>query len=110
MLTLAAMSEGWLTRLEAAIKADGRAPRAISLAAKLGPNYLSEMLTKGKVPGIDKLLKLCSELNVSAAYIVTGLEVTAKEEEYLTLLGGLSDENISTLLALAHQLKEAGQR
>jgi len=104
------MSEGWLTRLETAIKADGRAPRAISLAAKLGPNYLSEMLTKGKVPGIDKLIRLCDELNVSTTYILTGTQVSPESEEMLALLAVLNNEQQSTLLAVARQLKEAAQR
>ena len=99
-----------MTRLETAIKADGRAPRAISLAAKLGPNYLSEMLTKGKVPGIDKLIRLCDELNVSTTYILTGTQVSPESEEMLALLAVLNNEQQSTLLAVARQLKEAAQR
>lgn len=101
------MSEGWLTRLTEAVRSDGRTPRAISLAAGLGPNYLSELLTKGKVPGIDKLLRLCAELNVSATWVLTGAEVTTDGEEMLSLLAELSADQQSTLLDLARQLKAA---
>lgn len=70
------MDDGWLNRIRDAVQADGRSPRAISLAARLGPNYVSEMLERGKVPGIDKLLRICQEINVSATFILTGASVT----------------------------------
>jgi transcriptional regulator with XRE-family HTH domain len=101
------MMEGWLERLELAVKNDGRAPRTISKAAGLGPNYVGELFNKGKVPSVEKLLKLCAELHVSATYILTGSEVSPESEEMLSILGALGAEQQSTLLTLARQLKAA---
>lgn len=102
------MEDGWLTRIREAIEADGRSPRAISLAAKAGPNYLGEVLEKGKVPSISKLLAICAQLNVSAAFILTGADVSADGEEMLTLLAKLSPAQRQTLLDLARQLRTTG--
>lgn len=104
------MDDEWRSRLKKAIQADGRKPRTVSLAAKLGPNYLGEVLKKGKVPGIDKLLRLCSELNVSATYILSGADVSPQSEEMQTILSRLPSDRQETLLTLARQLQEAEQR
>lgn len=101
------MDDGWLDRLEKAVKNDGRAPRTISLAAGLGPNYLGELFNKGKVPSIDKLLKICAEIEVSATFILTGSEVSAQSEEMLSILADLGADQQATLLTLARQLKAA---
>lgn len=100
------MMDGWLERLDAAIKGDGRKPRTISLAAGLGPNYLGEVF-KGKVPGVDKLIKICGELNVSVTYILTGTDVSAESEEMLSILATLPADQQATLLSLARQLLKA---
>ena len=104
------MLEGWLKRIDEAIKADGRKPRTISKAAGFGPNYVGEMFTKGKVPGIDRLLALCAELNVSATYVLTGSDVSPESEEVLSILASLPADQQKTFLQLARQLREAGQR
>ena len=106
LVILRAMSENWLTRLSEAVDRDGRTPRAISRSAGLGPNYLGELL-KGKVPGIDKLLRLCAEMNVSATWVLTGAEVTTDGEEMLGHLSKLSADQQTTLLDLARQLRAA---
>jgi transcriptional regulator with XRE-family HTH domain len=85
------MSEGWLKRLKAAVDADGRTPRAISLAAGVNPNYLSELFTLDKQMAVDKLLKLCDALNISAAWVLTGLKASRREEEMLAILSQLPD-------------------
>jgi transcriptional regulator with XRE-family HTH domain len=103
------MMEAWQERLEEAVRKDGRKPRSISIAAGLGPNYLSEIFSRGKVPSVDNLLKLCSELHVSATFVLTGSEVSPESEEMLVLLAGLGPEEQATLLALARQLAKAAQ-
>lgn len=104
------MSEGWKTRLEEAVRNDARAPRAISIDAGLGPNYLSELFTQDKTPTVDKLLKLCATLGVSAAYILSGVKASRQSEEMLAILSGLSEDEQATLLRLARHLQEAAQR
>lgn len=104
------MVEGWLQRLRKAVADDGRRARSISIAAGLGPNHLGEVFTKGKTPSVDKLLRLCAELHVSATYVLTGSEVTPESEEMLSILGALGVEEQGTLLALARQLAKAGRQ
>ena len=104
------MNEGWLNRLQSAVRADGRTPRAISKAAGLNPNYLSELFGLEKAPAVDKLLKLCDTLNISAAWVLTGLKASRREEEMLVLLSQLPEEQQATLLDLARSLKAAAPR
>lgn len=99
----------WLGRIRAAIEADGRSLRAISVAAGLGPNYVSEMIGKKKVPAVDKLLRLCRELKVSATFILTGADISGDSEEMLSLLGKLSVEEQATVQSLVRQLAAARQ-
>lgn len=102
------MEEGWLNRLKEAVEKDGRSWRAISRAAKAGPNYLGEVLA-GKVPTIERFMRICEALDVSASYILTGVDLGAEDEEFLSVLADLSDEQHATLLSLARQLKEASR-
>lgn len=99
--------DGWLDRLQVAVDADERSARAISLAAGLGPNYLSELLSTKKEPGIEKFLRLCRELHVSASYVLTGTAVSQDAEEMLGILAALPGEEQETLFRLARQLKAA---
>lgn len=101
------MSEGWKERLAKAVDDDGRSMRAISLAAKCGPNYLTEVFAREKVPSIDKLIRLAAELKVSAAYIVTGVQVTADDEEMFALISDMPEDQKATMRALARQLRAA---
>ena len=103
LLKHAAMREGWLQRVRAAIEEDGRSLRTISEAAGLGPNYVSEML-RGKEPGVDKLVRLAQALGVSASYLVTGLDMSAEHEEALQRLTRLSPEKQRVVLDLIRSL------
>lgn len=80
--------------------------RAISLAAGLGPNYLSEVLTKGKEPGVEKVAKLCAELDISFSWLVTGAAVGPEAEEYLTILQELDAPGRDALQTLARALRK----
>lgn len=72
--TLAAMKDGWRERLLAAIDEDGRSDRAISLAAGLGPNFISQMRgTKSaapKKPNIEYVRRLAAVLGKELSSIV----------------------------------------
>lgn len=81
--------------------------RAISQAAGAGPNYVSEIFSRGKIPGIDKLLAICTELHVSPTYVLTGSDVSPESEEFLAHLGSMSPEERATMLNLARQLRAA---
>jgi len=104
------MSDAWLSRLKAAVDKDGRTPRAISLAAGLNPNYVGELFHLGKAPTVDKLLKICETLDVSVAWVLTGLNASRQEEEMLALVSGLPEAQQEMIYGLARTLKEASSR
>lgn len=94
------MMPGWRERLLAAVDADGRSDRAISLAAKLGPNFVNELRNAQKEPGVKKVLQLANELNVSLSLLFLGSETTPEDEEFLALFRSASDAEREGLLAL----------
>lgn len=85
------MMPDWRERLIAAVDADPRSDRAISLAAKLGPNFVNELRNTEKEPGIKKVLKLANELGVSLAQLFLGGDITPEDEEFLDLLRGSTE-------------------
>lgn len=99
------MDTGWRQRLIAAIENDERTPRAISLAAGLGPNYLNQMIERGTSPSIPALVSLCRALSLSLTYIFTGAEMTPEQEELLRLSAELPDQQKDLLVDLARQLR-----
>jgi transcriptional regulator with XRE-family HTH domain len=64
--------DNWFGELRAAIDADGRALREISVAAGLGPNYVQQMLKKEQPPKLATLDKLLEVLDAGAAERVRG--------------------------------------
>lgn len=101
------MDTAWRQRLIAAIEKDERTPRAISLAAGLGPNYLNQMIERGTSPSIPALVALCGVLSLSLTYIFTGAEMTPGQEELLRLSSELPDQQQDLLVDLARQLRGA---
>lgn len=104
------MIPDWRARLLKAIEGDGRSPRAISLAAKLGPNYLAQMIERGTAPSTQALVSLCDVLNVSVTYIFTGANMTPDQEELLRLSAELPERQKELLIEMARQLKAPEQR
>lgn len=68
------MKDGWRERLLAAIDGDERSDRAISLAAGLGPNYVSQLrgtqAAAPKKPNIEYVRKLAATLGKELSSIV----------------------------------------
>jgi hypothetical protein len=84
--------EAWRKRMVDAIKADGRSYREISLKAKLGPNYVTQLLApNSRGPTVSAFVKLLGVIKASPVYILTGAEMTADAEELLQL-AALMDE------------------
>jgi transcriptional regulator with XRE-family HTH domain len=104
------MATDWRSRFIKAVEADGRTARAISKAAGLGPNYLTQMLSRGTAPSTPALVALCDVLGVSLTYIFTGAEMSPEEEELLRLSAELTDEQKKLLIELARQMPSGGQR
>lgn len=109
MLDVTTMNDGWRNRLIAAIKADGRSLRSISLSAKLGPNFVGQFVKSTKVPGVDQFLKLTTVLGVSPTKILTGVEMTPDDEELLQVAMHLSDHGRAHLLSLFQELRAREQ-
>lgn len=81
------MGETWFDRLDSAVKRDGRSLRAISLAAKCGPNFLQQMMRDRKEPGVDRLLAILNTLGTaSTLYVLTGKVFSRDDEEFLRLV------------------------
>jgi ribonucleoside-diphosphate reductase alpha chain len=76
----------WRARLEDAIEKSGRSKREISLAAGKGPGYVFSILSEGKDPTIDNLIKICGAINVSLTQILYGVEMSQETQEILSLI------------------------
>jgi transcriptional regulator with XRE-family HTH domain len=77
---------GWRQRLRAAIDRDGRSMRDVSLAAGLSHGYVHGILQDDKEPTLDRFLKVCETLGVSATHILVGSEVTPATERIVEAL------------------------
>lgn len=81
------MSADWYSRFVEVIETDERSPRAISLLAGLGPNYIQQTIKDGKKPGIENLISVLSELGSGAVlYVIAGIRMTTEDEEVLRLV------------------------
>ena len=99
------MDTAWRQRLIEAIEKDERTPRAISLAAGLGPNYLNQMIERGTAPSIPAFVSLCGTLGVSLTYIFTGADMSPGQEELLRVSAELPHQKRKLLVDLARQLR-----
>lgn len=110
VLDIAAMNSGWRKRLKQAIEADGRTLRSISLAAKLGPNFVTQFMTTGRTPSIEKFLKLTDTLGISPTKVLTGVEISPEDEELLRLATSLSPAGRERLLQLFQEIQDREPR
>lgn len=87
------MDDNWFPRLLQALKDDPRSMRKISMDAGLGPNFVQQMISDGKQPGVDKLAKLLDALGYTKMiYILTGISFTEADAAAVRLLLGLPPE------------------
>lgn len=87
------MRNGWFDRLKQAIERDPRSMTAISLAAGCGQNYVQQMFRDGKEPGADRLARLIDVLGeTSGLYVLTGLDLTDADLEFLRIARQLSPD------------------
>jgi transcriptional regulator with XRE-family HTH domain len=94
------MMPDWRERLIAAVDADPRSDRAISLAAKLGPNFVNELRNTDKEPSLKRILKLAAELRLSTSFLFEGNELTTEDEEFIKLLRESSEAERAAFLAI----------
>jgi len=102
----AGVMDNWRDRVLRAVGEDGRSDRAISLAARLGENFVNELRNTDKSPSVDKLLQLAAELKLSATYMFTGVHGDLIDEQLLALFPSLSEKNRERLLDLARELAD----
>lgn len=99
------MERGWFARLIEVIERDDRSYRAISLAANLGPNFVQQMIKVGKSPGTDKVSALLATFPRGAAlYVVTGIQVSGEDLEFLREFSSRDPQAKKTLLDLLRQM------
>lgn len=105
-----AMDDRWFDRLLAAVKRDGRDMKAISLAAKLGENYVQQMVKEGKKPKINTLVRLLQALGrADTLYIITGAEFSAADRRLLDVAAQLDEEGKQALIAAFAALRAPPQ-
>lgn len=101
-----AMDDRWFDRLIEAVKRDGRDMKAISKAAKLGENYVQQMVKDGKKPKINTLVRLLQALGrADTLYIITGTEFSAADRRLLEVAAQLDDDGKQALIAAFAALK-----
>lgn len=89
----------WLTRLLLEIERNGMSQRSASLKAGLGAGYVNSLVKEGKDPALDHVMRLCAAINVSAAYILFGINVTPETERIMRAVED-SPERRAALVAL----------
>lgn len=102
------METGWLERFKEALetlKSRGVSMSALSLKAGRGRNFVQQMLTTGRDPGIEKLSSVLEHMpEADAIYVVTGIRITDRDLKFLRAMEGLPegalDGLLGTLLAL----------
>lgn len=76
------MSEtSWKARLASGIKAKGKNPREVSIAAGKGPGYVHSILKEGKDPTIQNLLAVCEAADLSLTWVLFGFDISRETEE-----------------------------
>lgn len=101
-----AMDDAWFERLIEVIEEDHRSYREISLEAKLGENYVQQLIKNRKVPGTDKLLKMLSVIGFEKIYyVITGVRVPEGSDRFLRLAAKLD----APVLAKAEELLDLMQ-
>lgn len=95
-----AMDDRWFDRLLEAIRRDGRDMKAISAAARLGENYVQQMVKEGKKPKLNTLVRLLQALGrADTLYIITGTEFTPADRQLLEVASQLDDDGKRALIA-----------
>lgn len=83
--------ETWRDRLKKEIADKGMSMRGLSVAAGMAPGYVFSILSEGKDPTVDNLLRVCAALDVPMYRIVLGDAPSAREREVLELWKSAGD-------------------
>lgn len=100
------MESGWYDRFIDAVKADERDPKAISLEAGCGQNYLQQIMKYRKRPGVDRFVRILNVLgSASALYIILGIDATQRDEEFFRVAVGLDGDLKEDAYRLLEKIK-----
>lgn len=93
------MDDRWFDRLLEAVNEDGRDFATLSRDAKLGRNFVQQMVTYGKRPKVTSLVALLQALgSASALYIITGRKADAADQRLLEVAAELDDARKQALI------------
>jgi transcriptional regulator with XRE-family HTH domain len=98
----------WRMRLQEVVDKSGKSLRAISIKAGCSHGYLHGILNEDKEPTINRLVRLCAELDVSVIYIVLGIRWSTTQEPLARLVAELPDDQQKLLVDLATALARRG--
>lgn len=98
------MEKSWQARLRAALDADERSDRQVSLDAGLSPGYIHTLFPRrgkqGANPTIDKLAAICDALRISKNWVFFGVELTYEDEALLKEWAQLPPESRAAYLQI----------
>lgn len=108
---------GWFVRIRNEIKRrhdldrKENSYRNMSLGAKLGENYINQLIkSKGrKNPQIAELIKLCDYLDLSLVYVLTGVEMSQRDERFHKMWAELDEETQEQLMHVLRRLSPSGK-
>lgn len=102
----------WYDRLHAAIlaaKERGADLKSISKNAGLAGNYISQLMNTGRIPSVENFISIVDYLDLSFMWILEGYEITALDEQILSLVAK-SDEDSKRLMLDVIQRFQVGQQ
>lgn len=86
------MQETWRERLIKGLDGRKLSKRAASLTAGMAEGYVHGILSEGKEPSVENLIKVCEANGLAATYVIFGYEVTPEIEELGRLYAAASPE------------------
>lgn len=101
------MRETWRDRLQAALDQKGKSKREVSLAAGLGKGYVHGILSEGKDPTIDNLLKVCEALEVEPIWVIFGVPISEDADDLLQMWQFAAPEARQGILSILRSHKAA---
>lgn len=94
------MDKGWRARLRAAIDECDLTQAEIARRAGVSGSFVTEIFSKNKEPGFDKVLALADAIGVSMAHLLYGVELDAEQEKLLRLFAQLNERQRQAIFDL----------
>lgn len=93
-------TDEWRQRLAAKINESDKSFRSISLAIGKSEGYVHSILRGHRNPRAQVLAQICAFVGTSVSYVLYGFDITAEEEEFLTLFSAASKPERDAVLTL----------